>query len=106
MGRKSIEDKRVQLNRYVAGATTPLLKNLALQLGVSEGEVIDWAVQTLAICESFGPEVVKKKSSIVKTVDQADDVQSGDPIQIVEETVATLAKPKFIAPTNKFHKRG
>lgn len=53
----------MQLNRYVAGATTPLLKSLAKQLGISEGEVIDRAVQTLAICESFGPESVRQEEN-------------------------------------------
>lgn len=69
MGRKPIEDKRTQFNRYVAGATPPLVKSLAAQLGLSEGAVIDRAVQTLAIVESFGSESLKD-SGVAQSVER------------------------------------
>jgi hypothetical protein len=95
MGRKPIEDKRVQLNRYVAGATTPLLKSLAGQLGISEGEVIDRAIQTLAICESFGPATVKVPSREVRVGDEK-----------VSIAVVEAARPKFTPPkTTRFQRR-
>jgi hypothetical protein len=97
VGRKPIEDKRVQLNRYVAGGTTPLLKSLAEELKLSEGEVIDRAIQTLAICESFGPSVIK--SAIVvqrETASVTDDVVGHHGI---------VTRPKFVPPKNLRHQR-
>lgn len=100
MGRKPIEDKRVQFNRYVAGATPPLVRSLAKGWGVSEGVAIDRAVQLAAIAESFGTEVIKIDSGVAQSAERR-AVNSK-----VEGSIPSAgAKSKFVPPANIRHQR-
>lgn len=92
MGRKPIEDKRVQLNRLVAGATGPLLASLAEQLEISEGRVIDRAIQMLAIAESFGPKAIEE-AGVAQLVEQ-----QPVKLEVASLTLAAGAKirPRFL----------
>lgn len=100
MGRKPIEDKRVQMNRYVAGGTPALVKNLAERMGISEGKVLDEAVQRLDITESL----YEKVSSLSPVEKPAAQVFTEDVLSEADKEMAI--KPKFTPPTNlRFQRR-
>lgn len=53
------KSKRIPLNRLVLPGTFETVKLLAEQLECSEGEVVDKAVEALAVVQSFGVEALK-----------------------------------------------
>lgn len=50
------------MHRTVKPSTLKLLASLSKQLEVSQGKVIDWAIEAAAVAESFGPQVLRKLS--------------------------------------------
>jgi hypothetical protein len=53
------KSKRIPLNRLVLPGTFETVKLLADQLECSEGEVVDRAVEALAVVQSFGVEALR-----------------------------------------------
>jgi len=101
MGRKPIEDKRVQMNRMVAGGTPALVKNLAERMEMSEGKVLDEAVRRLDITESLYSEVTRAVST-----EPVEELPEDFERQRIELKLGAPGKPKFQPPKNtRFQRR-
>lgn len=61
MKRVPVMRRRVPINRTVKPSTVKLLAKLAESNNTSEGRIIDRAVETLAVTETFGREHLKGK---------------------------------------------